>query len=156
MALSVSAEPMEAVADAMRTRLAADVTLMTTPPSGVTALSGVYGRMPESSRTAYPFVVVGDRSLRGDGFAMQRHGGEVSVQLDVFSAAKGSHETHAILSRISTLLSRYPLRVVGFTPMDGSLRRELSDVTYEPDADAPERALYHGVQRWEIDVEDSL
>lgn len=145
---TVTGTPTQAFIDAVRAALLADATLMT-------LVTGVFGHVSEAARTAYPYIVLGRRTRTNDGGAMQLAGGQVSVQLDVWSARKGASETQTILSRVFAVLERRALRVSGFALIAGSLTCELEEVFDEPDADKPEARLYHGVQRWIADLEES-
>lgn len=143
----VTGSPTQAVVDGLKTALEADATLMA-------LVTGVYGHLP-AGRTTYPYVVLGRRSRQNDSGAMQRPGGTVSVQLDVWSSHKGASEALAILSRIVAVLERQDITVTGFALVGGSLTCEFEDVFDEPDEDSPEQVLYHGVQRWTCEVHEA-
>lgn len=140
--------PVQPFVDALRQALRADAAFMA-------MVTGLYGDLPASARTAYPYVVLGQRSRQNDSGAMGVAGGHVTVQLDCWSAHRGASEVHAILSRIAVVLERAPLRVSGFDLLHGSLTCELEDVTDEPDPDMPEKRLYHGLQRWTAEIHES-
>lgn len=147
MAYPVTGSPVTAFADGVRTLLQADATL--------TALvTGVYGHLSEAARTAYPYVVLGRRSRAGDAGAMQTAGSVVTLQLDVWSDAKGPYPVQQILSRIVVLLERRPVTVTGFTVIEGSVTCEFEEIDDEPDEDTPGARLYHGVQRWQAEIHD--
>lgn len=142
---TVSADPTVAFVDAVKTRLAADTTL-------AALVTGIYGHLSQAARTAYPYVVLGRRTSDGSSGAMGLPGGIVSLQVDVWSDAKGPYAATVICSRMYTLLERHPLTVTGFDLVAGSLHREMQDVFDEFDSDSPDRVLYHGVQRWTAEI----
>jgi hypothetical protein len=140
--------PVLAFVDGVKAALDADATL--------TALvTGIYGYVPEAARTAFPYLVLGQRSRTTDAGAMQKAGSRVSLQIDGWSDHKGASEMHAILSRVAAVLERTDVTVTGFTLVSHSLTCEMEDVIEEPDEDAPERRLYHGVQRWVAEIHES-
>jgi len=141
----MSGSPVQAVVDGIKTVLAADTTLTAT-------LTGIYGYVPGSARTTFPYLVLGRRQRTNDSGAMQTVGGHVTVQIDVWSDHKGPSETHTILSRVAWLLERTAIAMAGFALVQGSLTCEFEDVFDEPDGDSPERVLVHGVQRWVCEV----
>lgn len=145
MAFPVAGSPVEAFADGVRTVLTADATL-------VALVTGIYAHVPEASRTAYPYLVIGRRSRTNDAGAFQTAGNVVAVQIDGWSDAKGPHVMHTILSRVAVLLERQAVTVTGFELIGGSLTCELEDVFDESDGDQPEARLYHGLQRWVAEV----
>ena len=145
----VTGSPVQAVVDAIKTRLSADATL-----TGL-CTGGVYGARPRGTRTTFPYLSIGRTSLDDNAFAMTREGGRVSVQIDGWSATNGPYQMRTIQGRTRALLQRAPLTESGFTPVAGSLTCELEEVFDERDEDMPDRTLYHGVQRWAIDVEES-
>ena len=107
----VTGSPVEAFVDGVRAVLVADATL--------TALvTGVYGHLSEAARVAYPYVVLGRRSRQTDVGTMQRAGSRVGVQIDTWSARKGSHEAEVIGSRIVFLLERARIGVSGYALVD--------------------------------------
>ena len=145
---TVTAEPTLAFVDAVASQLRADAVLLA-------IVTGVYGHLSEATRVAYPYVVLGRRSFLRDAGAMGCAGGTVSLQLDHWSAAKGTYEVHRMLSRVSVRLERFPLVVPGFDAIASSLTCELSEVFDEPDEDKPENRLYHGVQRWVCELHEA-
>jgi hypothetical protein len=144
---TVTGSPTQAFVDALRAALVADTTLMA-------LVTGVFGHVSEAARTAYPYLVLGHRSRTNDGGAMQLAGGQVTVQLDVWSDHKGGSEAHAIQSRVAALLERKTLPVTGFAMVEASLTCEFEDVVIDPDDDNPKVSLYHGVQRWAAQIEE--
>lgn len=145
---TATGSPAQAFVDAIRTALVADAALLA-------LVTGVFGHVSEAARTAYPYIVLGRRNRQTDVGAMQIAGSRVTLQIDVWSAHKGASETHAILSRIAYVLERRNLPISGFALVQGSLTCELEDVFDEPDADAPEARLYHGVQRWTAEIHEA-
>lgn len=145
----VTGEPTQAVLDAVGARLKADTAL--------TALVGgrVYGHVTEAARATLPYLVLGRTSLNRDSGAMQLPGARVTLTIDGWSDYKGPYEMNRILSCVSALFERQPIRVAGFAVVDGSMTCELSTVFDEPDDDAPQKRLYHGVQRWVLDVHEA-
>lgn len=148
--MSVTGDPIQGVVDAVRTALLADATL-----TAIVGAAGVYGHLPQASRTDPPYLVIGRRHHSGDAGAMQKEGGHVSLQIDGWSAHKGPAEMHTIVSRCYVLLERTNLTADGFTLVEGSLHREFADVFDEPDEDSPDRVLYHGVQLWTCEIHES-
>lgn len=148
MSYPVVGSPTEAFTDGVRTVLKADTTLL-----GL--VSGVFDQLPETERTTYPYVVLGRRSRTGDTGAMGVAGSRVALQVDVWSDAKGPHQTHTILSRIARLLERQAVTVTSYTLIQGSVTCEFEDVFDEPDEDKPGSTLYHGVQRWAAEIHES-
>jgi hypothetical protein len=145
----VTASPTEAFVDAVRIRLRADATLDA-------VITGVFDHLREAERTLYPYLVLGYRHLDdGQTRSMGLPGGRVQLQIDGWSATKGPHEMHTMLSRVRVLFERYPLTVHGFRLMDGSLTCEFEDVFDEPDPDAPEKKLYRGIQRWGAEIDEA-
>jgi hypothetical protein len=151
---TVSAEPLIAFVDAFKAPIAADAVLLA-GATNVRPLVGVYGHVSERARVAYPYVVIGQRSVDGDVGTMQRAGARITVQLDGFSDAKGPFESQAIASRIYALMERRQMfRVPGFDVVDGSLHREFCDYYDEPDDDKPGARLYRSVQRWVVEIHE--
>lgn len=154
---TVTAEPTQAFVDAIAARLDADTD--TNEAESLASLMGaskVFGHLSEASRTAYPYVVLGRRTLDRNAGAMGLAGGRVALQVDVWSAYKGPYQAHRICSRLSRLLERYPLRVTGFDALAGSLTCEMTEVFDEPDEDKPGERLYHGVQRWTAELHEAI
>lgn len=152
----VTGSPTLAFVDAIKDRLDGDAPLMALLFVAGRTGNGVYGHLPEAARTAYPYLILGQRHLdEGQARAMGVGGGRVSIQLDGWSGAKGASQMHFILSRVRVLLDRYPLAVVGFQAVVGSLVCDFEDVFDEPDEDKPGGKLYHGVQRWSAEVDEA-
>lgn len=146
MGFAVTADPIVAFVDAVKAKLGADATFMA-------MVTGVYGQLPAAARTLYPYVVLGRRTSTPGG-AMQLAGNQVSLQIDVWSDAKGPATVSLICSRIYAVLERQPLILSGFSLVEGSMTREFQEVFDEPDADSRDQVLYHGVQRWVADVHE--
>lgn len=152
----VTGSPTQAFVDAIRSILVADTQAKQGSEALMALVTGVYGHLPEAARTAYPYVVLGQRSRDGDTGAMQTAGSNVRLQLDVWSDAKGPYTTHRILSRIAHLLERRSrLTVSGFMYLVGSLTCEFEDCSDEPDEDNPDVRLYHGIQRWTAEIHEN-
>lgn len=146
---TVTADPTVAFVDAVKSRLSSDTTLSA-------LVTGIYGHLSEAARTSYPYVVLGRRSVPEDAGAMGLPGSMVTLQIDVWSDAKGPYVATHICSRIYTVLERQPLTVTTFDCLDGSMRREFQEVFDEPDEDSPEKRLYHGVQRWSAEIHERI
>lgn len=145
----VTGSPVTAFADAFRTALVADTTLMA-------LITGVYGALPKAAATTLPYLSIGRTSDDGSTGAMQVAGGIVSLQLDGWSDATGPYAMETILSRVKRVMERRPFfRVVGFAVLDGSLHCEMSEIFDEPDEDKPDARLYHGVQRWTCEIHEA-
>lgn len=144
--MAVTGDPTLALVDALRTALTGDATLMA-------LVTAVVGKLSEASRTVVPYLVLGRRHHSGDSGAMQKEGGHVSVDIDGWASTPAA--MHAIHSRVYVLLERTNLTVTGFTLVQGSMHREFAEVFDEPDADAPDRRLYHGVQQWIAEIHES-
>lgn len=141
----MSGSPVQAVVDGLKALLDDDATLGA-------LVTGIYGYVPVATRATFPYLVIGRRSRANDSGAMQRVGGHVTVQFDVWSDHKGPSETHAILSRVAAVLEGADITVSGYQLVLGSLTCEVEDVFDEPDGDSPDRVLMHGVQRWRCEV----
>jgi hypothetical protein len=137
--------PTQAFVDAFKAALEADPPLMA-------LIAGVFGHLSEATRTAYPYLVLGQRTRRNDGGAMQIAGGRLELQLDGWSDHKGPSEITAIGAAVVRVLERRPLRIAGYELLQGSLTCELDDVVDEPDPDKPKSRLYHGVQLWTAEI----
>ena len=144
----VTGSPTMAVVDAMKSLAEDDVALMA-------RVTGVYGHLSSNARTEYPYVVLGRRTRQNDSGTMQKVGGHVHVQLDVWSDHKGASEAHLILSDLARVFERSDLHVSGYEFVRGSLSCEFEEVFDEPDEDSPDRVLYHGLQRWGCEVHES-
>jgi hypothetical protein len=151
---TVTGEPQIAFVDAFKTRLAIDSELLAGGTSW-RSITGVFGHLSEAARTAYPYVVLGRRSRQNNSGAMQIAGGKVTLQLDVWSDAKGPFEVSRLLSRIFALFERQPLRVSGYELVRGSVTCEFTEIFDEPDEDKPGAKLYHGVQRWTAEIHEA-
>lgn len=144
---TVTGSPVVPFVDAVKAALVADVALM-----GL--ITGVYGGTSRADPTVLPYVQLGRRAAMGDGFAMQKAGADVSLQIDVWSEKNGAYEASRIAGEVRRVLARTPLVLVGFTLILGSVTCEMEEVFEEPDADMPDRALYHAVQRWQASLEE--
>lgn len=150
MTVTVTGSPLGAFGDAIYARLAADVALLALAPGGV------YASPPRDVRVPLPYVLVGQRrEMTDQGGAMQIEGGLASIWVDVWSDKNGPAETQDILSRIRLLLQRQLLPVPGYSMIERSLTCPEELVTTAPDPDLPTRELFHGLQRWNADLEEA-
>lgn len=157
---AVTAEPTQAFVDAISARLRADTELGR--PDSLATLMGlqdgavkVFGHLSESKRVAYPYLAFGRTSNPNDAGTMGIAGGNITVQIDGWSNAKGPYQIRRVKSRVFALLERKSLPVVGFTLLDGSLHCELNEDFDEPDEDKPESRLYRMVQRWTAEIHEA-
>lgn len=156
MSFTATREPVIAFVDAVKTVLAADAVLAA-GATNVRAVAGIFGHLPEAARTSYPYLVLGQRTVSGDAGTMQRAGALITLQIDGWSDAKGPFEIESIGSRVFALLERRRgFAVPGFDVVDGSLHREFGDYFDEPDEDKPGARLYRMVQRWTVEVHESI
>lgn len=152
---TVSAEPLVAFVDAFRAVVAADAVLLA-GQTNVRSLVGVYGHVTEAARQAFPYLVLGQRTVDGDAGAMQNAGVLVTLQIDGWSDAKGPFEIQAIGSRVYALMERRAgFTVPGFAVVAGSLHRAYGDYFDEVDEDKPGARLYRMVQRWTVEIHES-
>jgi hypothetical protein len=147
MPFTVSADPLVVFVDAIKTRLEADTLLDA-------LITGVYGHLSEATRTAYPYVVLGRRSVPESAGAMGTAGQIVELQIDVWSDAKGPYTVTTICSAIYRLLERWTPALSAFDVVEGSLTRAFQDIFDEPDEDNLEQTIYHGVQRWRAEIHE--
>lgn len=146
---SVSAEPVVAFVDAVRSVLTRDTTLMA-------LVSGVYGHLSETAAVSYPYLVLGQRSTDGDAGAMQTAGTIVTLQIDGWSSAKGPYEIERIGSRVFALLERRKgFDVSGFAVIQGSLHRASGFYDFEYDDQTPQNSLYRLMQQWTVELHES-
>lgn len=146
----VTGSPVTAFADAFKAVLVADAALV--------ALIGtrVYGATPKGAQVTYPFLGMGRTSDDGSSGAMQRPGGIVTLHLDGWSSKSGPHEMEQILSRVRALMERRQFFTVpGFHAFDMGLHCEFQEIFDEPDEDSPDRRLWHGVQRWSLEIHEA-
>lgn len=147
---TVTGSPALAFADAILADIKAYATAMTL------LTGGVYASLPRGVRKVPPYLMVGRRDLDDQGGAMQLAGGHATVFLDVWSKFNGPAEAQQIQSCLRARLMRRALTVSGFTMIEGSLTCVQEFVMPDPDPDMPEQALFHGVQQWVADLEESL
>lgn len=145
---TVVAEPRAAFRQAFGARLRADARLMS-------VITGVFGQLSEAARVDLPYLVFGPQRLDRSAGAMGLAGANVTLELDGWSAYKGPAQMEDILSRVSALMEREPLPIVGFEMVVGSLTCELSELYDEPDEDMPDGRLWRGHQRWMAEVHDA-
>lgn len=148
MTFLVTGSPSQAFTDAISAVLKADATL-----TGL--ITGVFAHVSEATRTAFPYLVLGRRTMPRESGPMQIAGGVYELQIDVWSDAKGPFETSTILSRVYALLERRGLTVTGFDLLAGSLTRDAEEIFPEPDTDDPKQLIYHGVQIWVGEIHES-
>lgn len=140
----------EAVMDAVRFHLRGN--------SNLQALVGtrVYEQLPEADDAPFPYVRLSGPSLDNQVFgAMGTSGGRLLFAVDAWSDAKGPHEVRQIMATIKTLLERVDLTLAGHRLVSGSITAIEDRDFDEPDADMPERRLWHGHQTWSALVEES-
>lgn len=90
--------------------------------------------------TAYPFITMGDaRSSEYD--TKTDVGGEITIELHLWSQYKGSKEVKQMMDRCHSLLHNSSLSVTGFNLIN--LRFEFSDIMRDPDG-----ITRHGVMRY--------
>lgn len=159
MASVVTGSPLIAFADALYSVLGADAKLPMLARNGTVA---VLAAVPRESRTAFPYVVVGRRELKGSGFAMQVSGGEGGVFVDVWSDFNGPEEAQDIQARIRAIVLRDPTDAVAQRMLLGNARMIADSLTIEDekvfedfDADMPKRSRFHGVQFVSADLEET-
>lgn len=154
MPTTVTGSPLAPFADAIFSRLNADVRLAALAPGGV------FASMPDSRRvdasTDGAYVFVGHRTLGPNAGAMQREGGNADVVVDVWSAYNGPSECQDIQGRIRALLQRCDLAVPGFVLYAGSVMCDEEQCFQDFDPDMPQRSLFHGVQRWTGLLEEAI
>jgi hypothetical protein len=152
MPFTVTASPAQAFVNAFKARAEADAPLMA-------MITGIYGRLPEATRTPYPYLVFGQETREGnaiDAGALGLAGARVTVQLDGWSDYKGKSQIRSIFSRVLVLFERKPLAVAGFGLMENSVTCEFETIDDEADLDSPELKLEHGIQRWTCVLDEVL
>lgn len=146
MGVTVTGNAMEALIDAVIPVLRADATLSA-------LVAGVYTKVPQSQRTAHPYIRLSDPALTDDFGGMGQDGGTVRFALDVW--AKKPHTVHQVLARAKVVLNRADLALVNHRLAGGSLHCADEQVFTEPDPDKPEETLFHGHQAYEGLVEEA-
>ena len=121
-----------ALQTAIYSRLNNDATLTNTHGAGV------YDEVQEGN--SYPFVTIGEETTI-DYSTKDVDGGELTVNIHVWSQYKGSKETKTIMDRIHDLLHDYNLSVTGYNLVNS--RFEYSDIMRDPDG-----ITRHGVMRF--------
>tara|TARA_Y100001970_G_C14226585_1_gene856057 strand:- start:1243 stop:1650 length:408 start_codon:yes stop_codon:yes gene_type:complete len=121
-----------ALQTAIYSRLNTDSTLTNTHGAGV------YDEVQEGN--SYPFVTIGEETAI-DYSTKDVDGGELTVNIHVWSQYKGSKETKTIMDRIHDLLHDYNLSVTGYNLVNS--RFEYSDIMRDPDG-----ITRHGVMRF--------
>ena len=150
MPATATGSPLGPFGDAVLDAVAAD--------DAIVAFVGdrVRASVKDQAKSALPFIVGARRDLLPGAVAMQREGGRAAIWVDVWSDKNGPNEVQQILSRIRAVLQRRALTVSGYTVLGGSLVCDEEHVFPDFDPDMPQRTLYHGVQKWSADLEESL
>lgn len=89
---------------------------------------------------SYPFITIGEETAI-DYSTKTAHGGEFTVNIDVWSQYKGSKEVKQIMDKVHDLLHNSNLSVTGFNLVN--TRFEFSDILRDPDG-----VTRHGVMRF--------
>jgi hypothetical protein len=155
---TVTGSPVKPFVEAVLARLQGDATLLALLDADpLVAVGKITGHISNDEPLNEPYIVLGRRGKFGeDAGAMQLAGSMVSLQIDVFSAHKGSSEASLIQSRIAVLLERQTLRVKGFEMVQASMTVEFEDVSPETDEDMPDSGtIYHGVQRVVAEIHET-
>jgi len=121
-----------ALQSAIYSRLNGDNTLTSTHGAGV------YDEVQEGN--SYPFITIGEETAI-DYSTKDVDGGELTINIHVWSQYKGSKETKTIMDRIHDLLHDYSLNVTGYNLINS--RFEYSDIMRDPDG-----VTRHGVMRF--------
>jgi len=100
--------------------------------------AGVFDEVTEGA--TYPFVVLGEETAT-DYSTKDLDGGEITINIHIWSQYKGSKETKNIMDRIHDLLHDSDISVSGFNLIN--LRFEYSDIMRDPDG-----VTRHGVMRF--------
>ena len=99
---------------------------------------GVFDDVPQNA--SYPYIALGEETAV-DFSVKDIQGGDLSVNIHVWSQYKGSKETKQIMDKIHDLLHNINLSVTGFNLIN--LRFEFSDIMRDPDG-----ITRHGVMRF--------
>tara|TARA_Y100001972_G_C7626733_1_gene314392 strand:- start:805 stop:1206 length:402 start_codon:yes stop_codon:yes gene_type:complete len=99
---------------------------------------GVFDDVPQSA--SYPYIALGEETAV-DFSVKDIQGGDLTVNIHVWSQYKGSKETKQIMDKIHDLLHNINLTVTGFNLIN--LRFEFSDIMRDPDG-----ITRHGVMRF--------
>ena len=104
-------------------------------------------RLPKTSGTAFPYVVIGEETNTDDSSSKDIDFNEFTLTIHTFSRNRGRKEAKQIMARIYTLLHKASLTVTGANHIN--TRFEYSDVVREQDG-----LTYHGVQRFRTILHD--
>ena len=99
---------------------------------------GVFDDVPQNA--SYPYIALGEETAV-DFSVKDIQGGDLTVNIHVWSQYKGSKETKQIMDKIHDLLHNINLSVTGFKLIN--LRFEFSDIMRDPDG-----ITRHGVMRF--------
>ena len=99
---------------------------------------GVFDDVPQNA--SYPYIALGEETAV-DFSVKDIQGGDLTVNIHVWSQYKGSKETKQIMDKIHDLLHNINLSVTGFNLIN--LRFEFSDIMRDPDG-----ITRHGVMRF--------
>ena len=89
---------------------------------------GVFDDVPQNA--SYPYIALGEETAV-DFSVKDIQGGDLTVNIHVWSQYKGSKETKQIMDKIHDLLHNINLSVTGFNLIN--LRFEFSDIMRDPD-----------------------
>lgn len=150
MTLLAVGNAIEAVLDAVRAHLRSDSVLQTL------VSARVYEQLPEAAEVTFPYVRLAGPNLDNQAFgAMGKSGGRLIFSVDAWSEAKGPHEVRQVMATIKALLERTDLVIAGHRLVAGSITAIEDRDFDEPDADMPERRLWHGHQTWSALIEEA-
>ena len=99
---------------------------------------GVFDDVPQNA--SYPYIALGEETAV-DFSVKDIQGGDLTVNIHLWSQYKGSKETKQIMDKIHDLLHNINLSVTGFNLIN--LRFEFSDIMRDPDG-----ITRHGVMRF--------
>ena len=99
---------------------------------------GVFDDVPQNA--SYPYIALGEETAV-DFSVKDIQGGDLTVNIHVWSQYKGSKETKQIMDKIHDLHHNINLSVTGFNLIN--LRFEFSDIMRDPDG-----ITRHGVMRF--------
>ena len=97
---------------------------------------GVFDDVPQNA--SYPYIALGEETAV-DFSVKDIQGGDLTVNIHVWSQYKGSKETKQIMDKIHDLLHNINLSVTGFNLIN--LRFEFSDIMRDPDGITRHRVM---------------